>query len=141
MNQSDMDIILRTSFSAIEQLMATKGNEYAGNSDRLANFRRQAIALGLRPEQIWAVYAAKHWDAIQSYVKNLSAETRPVLSEPIEGRIDDLLTYLLLFKGMLAEGKGKVIQQEMLKQQSAGQTVGAFVGKGLLPQPDKSWNP
>ena len=96
--------LLKTSLEEIEKLSALKGGEYAGDTDRLANFRRNAQNLGLPMETVWAVYAAKHWDAIQQYVQDINTGKDRVRLESITGRVDDLLVYLLLFKAILAEG-------------------------------------
>lgn len=101
--------LVADTFASIDSLSKTKGAEYTGgNDDRLQNFRRNAAALGLKTEQVWAVYAGKHWDSIQSYVKDISKpiDQRRTLSEPIDGRIDDLIVYLLLFKAMVEEANG-----------------------------------
>lgn len=87
----------------IINLGVVKGGEYAGDEDRLANFRRNGKNLDLPMEVVWAVYAGKHWDAIQQYVKDLHQnKTRP-RAESILGRADDLIVYLLLFKAMVVE--------------------------------------
>lgn len=52
---------------------------------------------------IWAVYAAKHWDAVMQYIKDQNTGTKRTHLEPIGGRVDDLLVYLLLFKAILEE--------------------------------------
>lgn len=92
---------------SITQLSALKGGEYSGDDDRLANFRRNAAALGVNPETIWAVYAAKHWDAIMQYIKDLNELKSRKRIESLSGRVDDLIVYLLLFKAMLEEsGEG-----------------------------------
>ena len=99
MTSDELTQIIDNTFEAIRKLRATKGKDYTrGEADTLSNFKRHAEALDLQPEQIWAVYAGKHWDAIVSYCKRGQVE-----SEPIEGRIDDMLTYLLLLKGLIAE--------------------------------------
>lgn len=85
-----------------DSLMFQKGKEYSGDYDRLANFRRNAEALGLTKEQILLVYAEKHWGAIQSYVKNGNQVSS---TESIEGRVMDLINYLTLFYAMLYENK------------------------------------
>ncbi len=77
-----------------------KGAEYAGDENRLENFVRNAIALGLEPEQVWAVYAGKHWDAIVQYIKDMQTGKERTRSESIEGRMDDMIVYLLLGKAM-----------------------------------------
>lgn len=99
--------LVNRTFQSIQNLAETKGREYSGDFDRLANFRRNALALGLMKETVWAIYAAKHWDAIMSYIRNVQAGTPVELSEPIEGRIDDLITYLLLFKAMVEEASSE----------------------------------
>lgn len=95
--------LLDASIAQINSLSKLKGGEYAGDSDRLANFRRNGAALGLPMETIWAVYAAKHWDAIQQWIVDQRLGTTRERLEPISGRIDDLLVYLLLLKAMVQE--------------------------------------
>lgn len=100
---SEYQALVNKTVEAIQQLSEQKGGEYAGDVDRLANFRRNADNLGLLMEQIWAVYAGKHWDAIQQYVKDLGeGKTRPRM-EPIQGRMDDLIVYLILMKAITEE--------------------------------------
>lgn len=89
----------------IRELSTLKGGEYAGDYDRLANFRRNAEALGLSMEQVWAVYAAKHWDAVMQYVKDIGQRTSRVRLEPISGRLDDLIVYCILMKAIVEESK------------------------------------
>lgn len=80
-----------------------KGGEYAKDEDRLANFRTNAIALGTNMELVWGVYAGKHWDSIRTYISDMVKGVQRERSEPIEGRVDDLITYLLLFKAIVRE--------------------------------------
>lgn len=87
----------------VVKLVDLKGGEYAGDVDRLANFRRNANNLGLQMEQVWAVYASKHWDALMQYIRDIgSGKTRERL-EPISGRLDDIIVYSLLMKAMIDE--------------------------------------
>ena len=97
--------LLTETFEEIRFLAKAKGGEYSGDTDRLKNFRRNAEALGLNKETIWAVYAAKHWDAIMQYIKDLESDTKRERIEPIGGRIHDLIVYLLLLKAMIDEGQ------------------------------------
>lgn len=91
----------------IQELSALKGGEYAGDEDRLANFRRNGKALGVPMELIWAVYCNKHLDAIMQYIKDLVAGTARSRAEPIQGRIDDAIVYLILLKAILDERGGE----------------------------------
>lgn len=100
--------LLQTTVAEIQKLSKLKGGEYAGDDDRLANFRRNATALGIPMETVWSVYAAKHWDAIMQYVKDINTGITRDRMEPIAGRVDDLLVYLILFKAILEErGEGR----------------------------------
>jgi hypothetical protein len=102
-SHSAYSALLQQTIGQIQSLSTLKGGEYAGDSDRLANFRRNAAALGLSMEQVWAVYSAKHWDALMQYIKDLGeGKTRERL-EGLAGRADDLIVYLILFKAMLQE--------------------------------------
>lgn len=95
--------LVEETVKSIRSLSTLKGGEYAGDSDRLANFRRNASNLNLSMEQIWSVYAAKHWDAISQYIKDVSTGTTRTRLESIQGRADDLIVYLILFKAMCDE--------------------------------------
>lgn len=87
----------------IHSLSKLKGGEYAGDDDRLANFRRNAKALDLPMETVWAIYAAKHWDAVMQYVRDLQHGKERERLEPISGRLDDLIVYAILLKAMIDE--------------------------------------
>lgn len=93
--------VIEETFENVHHLRDTKGGEYAGDVDALANFRRNAITLHLAMEQVWAVYAAKHWDSIMQYIQDISTGKDRIRTEPPEGRIDDLITYLILLKAIL----------------------------------------
>lgn len=110
--------LLEQTVDSIKRLAEQKGGEYAGDTDRLANFRRNAQALDLQPEQVWSVYAGKHWDAIQQWIKDtVAGKTRP-RSESISGRADDLIVYLLLLKAMVEvrEGYGGKAAEALVAQ-------------------------
>lgn len=97
------DELVKQTVDMIIQLGKEKGGEYAGDRDRLANFRRNGDALGLPMETIWRVYAGKHWDAVTQYIVDIQqGKTRPRM-ESIAGRVDDLIVYLILFKAMVDE--------------------------------------
>jgi hypothetical protein len=101
--QEEFEGQLKTVINNIQVLAKSKGAEYAHGGDRLDNFRRQATELGLPMEIIWRVYAGKHWDALTTYINDLKTATSRKRSEPITGRIDDLIVYLILFRCMYDE--------------------------------------
>lgn len=97
------DMLVEQTIEKIQSLSKLKGGEYAGDDDRLANFRRNGSKLGLPMEVIWHTYVNKHLDAIEQYIKDiLSGKTRERL-ESLESRCDDAIVYLILFKAMIEE--------------------------------------
>jgi len=107
----------------VKEIASKKGHEYASsNEDRLANFKRGGTNQGLPPESILMVYAAKHWDSINTLMKDLRlfcddyekskaeadtsqplARLRNLSAEPIEGRLLDMITYMMLLWGLLRD--------------------------------------
>lgn len=81
--------------------LSTKGAEYTGGSpDRLNNFRMVGKDVDVPMEKVWYTYFNKHLRALQSYIKNGCVVKS---NEPIQGRIMDLIVYLLLFNKMTLE--------------------------------------
>lgn len=107
MKTQEFNEIIGWVFDEIHQLSNSKGKEYAGEDDRLANFKQQAANLGLRPEQVWGVYASKHWSSVMTYIRDMGTGFNRDLSEPIEGRITDLILYLILLRCLVVEGRKK----------------------------------
>lgn len=95
-------------YERLKSLTASKGEEYKRREDnQFANFERGAQALGLTREQVLMVYLSKHMDSIVTYVKDRAAGQEKQYAEPISGRIDDAILYLLLLRGMAIENDGQ----------------------------------
>ena len=103
MDHETFDKILNDTIEEMRKLSTLKGGEYAGDTDRLANFKRNAAAFGVTPILIWGVYAGKHWDAIEQFINDHQAGKYRQRGEAIEGRLDDLIVYCVLFKAMLQD--------------------------------------
>jgi hypothetical protein len=86
-----------------EHLFATKNAEYGDSGDILANFRRLAAQQGVPMSTAWFFLAGKHLDSITQYVKDVRENKSRNRSEPIEGRIDDMVVYSLLLLAIVAE--------------------------------------
>jgi hypothetical protein len=89
-----------------DKLLTVKGHDYtqgaAGDEGRLKNFYTSGEKLGLPPMQVLGVYMNKHLDAIFTFISKGRVE-----SEPIEGRIEDAVNYLLLLYKLVAHEKRK----------------------------------
>lgn len=115
----------------------TKGPEYAGTKDRLANFKQQAEDYGVSPMVVCGIFKKKHEQAIASYARG---EYRG--SEPIRGRIVDAIVYNVLMLGLIVEaepkncsacgGSGSVVQPSKLidNHLTIGLTCPACKGTG-----------
>ena len=81
------------------ELSDKKRIEYTeGNQDEnvLWNFEKIAKKLGLSPMQVLSVYLNKHLSSLQNYFKDGKEHS----SERIEGRVSDIINYLLLMLAM-----------------------------------------
>ncbi len=102
-SHAEYDSLVSSTIEQVKKLGSLKGGENAGDDDRLANFRRNGLDLGLPMEVIWRVYAVKHWDAIGQYIKDILHGKNRERMESLTGRVDDLIVYALLLKAMLVE--------------------------------------
>jgi hypothetical protein len=111
MNRTEFRRYRRQLLKEAHDIALAKGKDYAGNSDVNANFKQGAENVGTSKYVIWHVYADKHFSAVRSGIK--ANPNRPeVASEPLRGRIIDLINYLILLGAMLEEDQQ--IQQTQL---------------------------
>lgn len=137
---STYDQLVRETWDEVISLGIKKGGEYAGDDDRLANFRRNAARAETSMEFVWRIYASKHWDAIMQYELDLRKGVVRDRLETLEGRADDLIVYLLLFKAMLQERASVTLEEA----QAINAAEAALAKKGsrftmppLSEEPDK----
>jgi len=95
----DLDLFLDDCFKTMRE----KGHDYreGNDNDLLHNFRTVGEEMELPPEKVWYIYASKHWKAIKTFIKEAGQSE----SEPIEGRIKDVIVYLLLLHRRVQEMK------------------------------------
>ena len=119
MNRDEFDKLRDRHYAEITGINHAKGKDYAGDKDALANFKVIGKDLGLDPLKVWGVYASKHWSAVMAYVREGKVE-----SEPIEGRLHDVILYCFLLLGLIEEGKLPNINlQEFARAQQRGPTM------------------
>lgn len=105
MNQQDFKKLVDQTVQDTAAILISKGEEYAGSADRLANFKRGATLTGVTSLQCCFIYMSKHYDSLSTYVKKDAQGFKQILSEPIEGRLDDLINYCMLMKALINEGE------------------------------------
>lgn len=76
--------------------------EYAGGENAFGNFERLEAQLVLDRKKVLWVYLMKHIDGVVSYLNGHISQR-----EPVEGRINDIIVYLILLRGMIQEDKEK----------------------------------
>lgn len=90
-------------FAECIDLIKAKNADYSQGEqkgDRIAAFRRIARDINITMEQAWAVFCQKHWGAVMKYVKQGTVE-----SEPIDGRISDIINYMVLLSAIIEDGR------------------------------------
>lgn len=103
MNTDQLNKIVESTMESIQNLLIIKGGEYSGQDDRLANFKRGSALTGIKPLTVLMVYLSKHYDALSTYVRDMEKGEDRLRSEPIEGRLDDLINYCILAKAIIQE--------------------------------------
>lgn len=97
------DEFFASKFMDAIDLIKVKNADYSQGEqkgDRIAAFRRIARDINITMEQAWAVFCQKHWGAVMKYVKDGIVE-----SEAIEGRVTDIINYMVLLQAIIADKK------------------------------------
>jgi len=102
MKISTRQFVIEDFFDECMDILASKGADYSGEEDGLANFKRNAERLGLSKYQVWLVYFMKHIDSISNSIKGTPNDPQ-VESEPLSERCKDGVNYLALLHCMLLE--------------------------------------
>lgn len=97
MNSQQREQIAKDLVEDCMNVMSSKGIEYSGKEDVLANFKNCAKALGLTPLQVLIVFMQKHYDSIISAVK-ANPDCPIDGSEPFDSRLIDLVNYVIMLK-------------------------------------------
>lgn len=95
------DAVFARRFADCLPMLRSKNADYTQGeqkSDRVAAFKRIAKDVNITPKQAWAVLCQKHWGAVMRFVKEGFVE-----SEPIHGRINDIINYMVLLGAIVSE--------------------------------------
>ena len=99
MTQGEMMEIMETVFGECDALRAAGQQEYAHiQTNAFSNFERLATDLEMDRKAVLWVYAMKHRDGIAAFIKGHKSQR-----EDVRGRINDLIVYLCLLRGMVEE--------------------------------------
>lgn len=99
MTQAEMAEVMDQVFKECHELRDAGQKEYAGeDADAFANFQRLADDMDINRKKILWVYAMKHRDGIANFLRGHKSQR-----EDVRGRINDLIVYLCLLRGMIEE--------------------------------------
>lgn len=137
MNNENFRSDVEEMFNECLETLDKKGTEYQNNPlnaeiDVFRNFKRTGEELGIDKMTVLFIFMKKHWDSISGYVKNKQAGITPSLTEPINGRIMDLINYLLILNSMIKENnveeiekRAKEREEELKKMTPIGECISA----------------
>lgn len=112
MKQSEMAEVMEQVFDELRVLRMAGQKEYAGeDKDAFENFRRTAEDLNIPKEKVLWIFAMKHKDGIANFLNGHVSQR-----EDVRGRINDLIVYLILLRGMIEEAR----EMQRLQQENAG---------------------
>ena len=98
MTLQQMQEVMTKVFNECDALRGAGQKEYANSVDAFDNFNRLAAELKLDRKAILTVYARKHWDGIVSFINGHKSQR-----ESVTGRINDMIVYMCLLRGMIEE--------------------------------------
>lgn len=85
------------------EVTAAAQKEYARPENVFDNFDRLSVDMEMDRKKVLYVYMKKHLDAIRKFILDPANNIR----EPIEGRIGDVIVYLVLLQGMILDERGR----------------------------------
>jgi hypothetical protein len=104
MKEADFVKFQEATFETIRKLTSSKGAEYKqANDDQLFNFKNNAARNGLQPTTSLFNALDKHFNSVVTFVKDQQLGRKRAYSEPIEGRLDDIILYCILLKALVSD--------------------------------------
>lgn len=95
----DVARVMQDVVNEISFLREAGQKEYAhGFNSPFRNFESLSAELGISREKVLWVYAKKHIDGVVAYINGHKSQR-----EPVTGRINDLIVYLILLRAMYEE--------------------------------------
>jgi hypothetical protein len=96
--------VMDTVFAECRALREAGQKEYAhADSNAFSNFEDDQEATGASRETVLSIFANKHWRGIRAWIKGHKSQR-----ENVRGRINDMIVYLCLLRGMIDEAEGKL---------------------------------
>ena len=104
MNATDFDKLVGACCEEIRETLSMKGQDYAGLTDRLQNFKDASAMNGPpAPYCLWGM-VTKHIIALKEYIKLYDiGGMHPVSEKEWLEKMGDIMCYLVLLRGLLVD--------------------------------------
>jgi hypothetical protein len=100
-SKAEVAKVMEQVFKELDALREAGQKEYAGGGDNaFGNFERLQAEVDVDKKKVLWIYAMKHKDGIAAFLRGHNSQR-----EPVEGRINDLIVYLILLRAMIEEDK------------------------------------
>ena len=104
MSPEDFNKLTEACCEEIRETLSIKAGQYAGDFDRLQNFKNAADMTGFTPEQCLFGFVVKHIISLQDYVRKVG-DDNPSEEQLLE-KTGDVAIYLLpLLRGLFVDRK------------------------------------
>lgn len=121
MTLDDVRLHFDAVWAKLQALRQAGQKEYAGGENAFGNFERLAAKLQLPREKVLWVYLTKHLDGIEAWLNGHKSQR-----EPVTGRIEDAIVYLLLLHAMASEERLPVAQPAACVQDLQREKLGRW---------------
>jgi hypothetical protein len=116
-------------FEEIMKLREAGQQEYAhGDDSPFRNFEALAVELDLPREKVLWTYAMKHRDGIVAWLNGHKSQR-----EGVNGRINDLIVYLILLRAMIDEDNSEIMSPTEAERHAAAIRADAERGGRARP--------
>ena len=100
MLHKDFDILTRKRFDKCRKTLLIKANEYAGEEERLQNFKDGAVFTHTTPAQYTLALVTKHFMSLRDYIVLHDDDITQYI---VDEKIGDIINYMLLLEAVLTE--------------------------------------
>lgn len=118
MNYLEFDKVVREQFEDSLKTLSSKASEYASAGDRFHNFHIAGRIRNCTREQAMDGMAVKHEVVIRDWIESSDRDPERFTPDALTEKIGDMINYLLLLKGMLADRHSTSLRLERLLRES-----------------------
>lgn len=109
MEVSNFELIAERRLALCLKTLQKKAEEYAGEVDRLENFKRAGVLQDVEPETALVGMWAKHVVSVVDIVEKLEMYMAEPAAELVEEKITDVINYMILLEALFAERREEAL--------------------------------